>query len=149
MLAGSCGAPVRLLWVRREVRGDGHGPAVAFFPYPSDTVAESASAAGALCLDVSQLQGIWNTARRAVNHFVIQLFDRDSGRPSFWQSQGGDSAMASVAVWLSQRSTYSRYELPRPTYSRWHWHKRLMATHPPLDHRIALLPPDNAVNGQR
>jgi len=36
-----------------------------------------------------------------------------------------------------------------PTYSRWHWHKRLMATHPPLAHRIALLPPDNAVNGQR
>jgi len=34
-----------------------------------------------------------------------------------------------------------------PTYSRWHWHKRLMATHPPLAHRIALLPPDNAVNG--
>ena len=56
-----------LLWVRCEVRGDGHRAAVACFPYPSDTVAESASAACALRLDVSQLEAQRNENATTAN----------------------------------------------------------------------------------
>jgi len=74
-----------LLWVRREVRGDGHGPAVACFPYPSDTVAESASAAVALCLDVSQLnQGFETVPKPATTAVTCSGSWRASGR-AMWR----------------------------------------------------------------